>query len=129
MFCTGECKKKNKKCGHLKELIVQVDSKPQTVEKCVFEAMLDSLLRQEQADIRIQAAIEHSRNQQNNDELEARKAIAHGFVGLIHTFQNNPEGVKNAGLSKQKLIKMVELTESKQEKISKEQIGIANSDK
>ena len=129
MLCNGICKTKHKKCGLLKELIVKIDSKTETIEKCVFGAMLDSMIRSEQADIRIQAAIEHSRNQQNNDELEARKAIAHGFVGLIHTFQNNPEGVKNAGLSKQKLIKMVELTESKQEKISKEQIGIANSDK
>jgi len=127
MFCKG--KEKCEKCGHLKELIVQVDSKPQTIKKCVFEAMLDSLLRQEQSSIRIQAAIEHSRNQQNTDELETQKAVAHGFIGLIHTFQNNPEAVKQAGISKSKLIKMVELTESKQESIEKKQIGIANSDK
>ena len=127
MFCKG--KEKCEKCGHLKELIVQVDSKPQTIKKCIFEAMLDSLLRQEQAGIRIQAAIEHSRNQQNTDELETQKAVAHGFIGLIHTFQNNPEAVKQAGISKSKLIKMVELTESKQEKISKEQIEIANPKK
>ena len=127
MFCKG--KEKCEKCGHLKELIVQVDSKPQTIKKCVFEAMLDSLLRQEQSSIRIQAAIEHSRNQQNTDELETQKAVAHGFIGLIHTFQNNPEAVKQAGISKSKLIKMVELTEAKQESIEKKQIGIANSDK
>ena len=127
MFCKG--KEKCEKCGHLKELIVQVDSKPQTIKKCVFEAMLDSLLRQEQSSIRIQAAIEHSRNQQNTDELETQKAVAHGFIGLIHTFQNNPEAVKQAGISKSKLIKMVELTESKQEKISKEQIEIATTSK
>ena len=127
MFCKG--KDKCNKCAHLKELIVMVASKPQTIKKCVFEAMLDSMIRNEQADIRIQAAIEHSRNQQNTDELETQKAVAHGFIGLIHTFQQNPEAVKQAGVSKQKLIKMVELTERKQEAIAKEQIKIVAPEK
>ena len=125
MFCNGRCKIKNKKCGLLKELIIEVNGKPQVIEKCVFEATLDSMLRQEQSNIRIQAAIEHSRNQQNSDELEARSAIAHGFIGLIHTFQQNPEAVKQAGISKSKLIKMVEMTESKQKEIADDQIKIA----
>ena len=128
MLCNGICKTKHKKCGLLKELIVKIDSKTETIEKCVFGAMLDSMIRSEQADIRIQAAIEHSRNQQNTDELESRKAIAHGFVGLIHTFQNNPEAVKQAGLSKAKLIKMIELTDAKQEKIAEDQIDIASGE-
>ena len=127
MFCKG--KDKCDKCAHLKEMIVEVNGKPQTIEKCVFEAMLDSMLRQEQAGIRIQAAIEHSRNQQNTDELETQKAVAHGFIGLIHTFQQNPEAVKQAGISKSKLIKMVELTESKQAAIAEDQIKITNPDK
>ena len=127
MFCKG--KDKCDKCAHLKEMIVEVNGKPQTIEKCVFEAVLDSLLRQEQSGIRIQAAIEHSRNQQNTDELETQKAVAHGFIGLIHTFQQNPEAVKQAGISKSKLIKMVELTESKQAAIAEDQIKITNPDK
>jgi len=129
MFCSGECHKKNKKCGLLKELIVEINGKPDTIEKCVFEAMLDSQLRQEQANIRIQSAIEHSRNQQNKDELETQKAVAHGFIGLIHTFQQNPEAVKQAGISKSKLVKLVELTEAKQNEIAEEQIKIANPEK
>ena len=54
MLCDGKCKTKNKKCGLLKELIIEVNGKPDTIEKCAFEAMLDSMLRQEQANIRIQ---------------------------------------------------------------------------
>ena len=129
MLCNGRCKTKTKRCGLLKELIVEANGKPQTIEKCAFEAILDSMLRQEQANIRIQAAIEHSRNQQNADELETQKAVAHGFIGLIHTFQQNPEAVKQAGISKSKLIKMVEMTESKQNEIADEQIKIASVEK
>jgi len=128
MFCDGICSKKNKDCGLLAEYTVEKNGEISTVRKCVLHALFDSALRQEQADIRIQASIEHSRNQQNTDELESRKAVAHGFVGLIHTFQNNPEGVKNAGLSKQKLIKMVELTEAKQVEIAEEQTKIASGE-
>jgi len=126
MFCNGQCRTKNKKCGLLKELIVEINGKPDTIEKCIFEAILDSMFRQEQANIRIQAAIEHSRNQQNSDELETQKAVAHGFIGLIHTFQQNPEAIKQAGISKLKLMKLVEMTENKQKEISEDQIKIAS---
>ncbi len=129
MLCDGRCRNKTKKCGLLKELIVEINGKPDTIEKCVFEAMLDSELRQEQSNIRIQAAIEHSRNQQNKDELETQKLVGHGFIGLIHTFQQNPEAVKQAGISKSKLMKLVELTEKKQDTITEEQIRIANPEK
>ena len=129
MLCDGRCRNKNKKCGLLKELIIEINGKPDTIEKCALEAILDSMLRQEQANIRIQAAIEHSRNQQNSDELEARSAIAHGFIGLIHTFQQNPEAVKQAGVSKSKLIKLIELTEAKQSEIAEEQVRIASPEK
>jgi len=126
MFCKkGKCDK----CGLMAEYTMQKDSNIETVRKCVFHAMFESMIRSEQADIRIQAAIEHSRNQQNTDELETQKAVAHGFIGLIHTFQQNPEAVKQAGISKQKLIKMVELTERKQEAIAEEQIRIASGEK
>jgi len=129
MFCDGICSKKNKNCGLLAEYTVEKNGEISTVHKCVLHASFDSMLRQEQANIRIQAAIEHSRNQQNSDELEARAAIAHGFIGLIHTFQQNPEAIKQAGISKQKLIKMVELTERKQEAIAQEQIRIVAPEK
>jgi len=126
MFCKkGKCDK----CGLMAEYTMQKDSNIETVRKCVFHAMFESMIRSEQADIRIQAAIEHSRNQQNTDELETQKAVAHGFIGLIHTFQQNPEAVKQAGISKQKLIKMVEMTERKQEVIAQEQIRIASGEK
>jgi len=125
MFCKkGKCDK----CGLMAEYTMQKNSNIETVRKCVFHAMFESMIRSEQADIRIQAAIEHSRNQQNTDELETQKAVAHGFIGLIHTFQQNPEAVKQAGISKQKLIKMIELTERKQEVIAEEQIGIASGE-
>lgn len=133
MFCNGQCRKKDKKCGLLEEMAHYGPNGAKVpgseFDRCVFGAILDSIGTLSKDNIRIQAAVEHSRNQQNTDELESRKAIAHGFVGLIHTFQNNPEGVKNAGLSKQKLIKMVELTEAKQVEIAEEQVRIASGDK
>lgn len=129
MFCDGICSKKNKNCGLLAEYTVEKNGEISTVRKCVLHALFDSMLRQEQANIRIQSAIEHSRNQQNKDELETQKAVAHGFIGLIHTFQQNPEAVKQAGISKSKLVKLVELTEAKQNEIAEEQIKIANPEK
>jgi len=126
MFCDGICSKKNKNCGLLAEYTVEKNGEISTVRKCVLHASFDSMLRQEQAGIRIQAAIEHSRNQQNADELETQKAVAHGFIGLIHTFQQNPEAVKQAGISKLKLMKLVEMTEKKQGQIAEDQIKIAS---
>lgn len=124
MFCSGECKKKNRRCGLFKELIVEKNGVPETIEKCVFEAMLDSLWRQERAGIRIQAAIEHSRNQKADDDLEIKKAVAHGFVGLIHTFQQNPEAIRNAGISKLHLIELIRATEGKQHHLAEERAEI-----
>jgi len=130
MLCDGQCRKKDKKCGLLEEMAHYGPNGAKVpgseFDRCVFGAILDSIGTLSKDNIRIQAAIEHSRNQQNTDELETQKAVAHGFIGLIHTFQQNPEAVKQAGVSKQKLIKMVEMTERKQEAIAKEQIGIAS---
>jgi len=105
----------------LKELIVEIDGKPQTIEKCVFEAMLDSQLRQEQSGIRIQAAIEHSRNQKNSDDLDIKRAVALGFIGVINSFQENPEMNKNINLSKFNLLKMIEKADASKKKIEDEQ--------
>jgi len=121
MLCDGRCRSKNKKCGMLKELIVEIDGKPQTIEKCVFEAMLDSQLRQEQSGIRIQAAIEHSRNQKNSDDLDIKRAVALGFIGVINSFQENPEMNKNINLSKFNLLKMIEKADASKKKIEDEQ--------
>ena len=79
MFCNKSCDK----CNHLKELIVEIDNKPQTIKKCVFEAILDSLLRQEQGDIRIQASIESCRNEQVKQSQEMNNIIANGFLSLV----------------------------------------------
>ena len=125
MFCKkGKCDK----CGLMAEYTIKKDSNIETIKKCVFHAMFESMIRSEQADIRIQAAIEHSRNQQHTDGLEINKILSHTGIGLIHTFQQNPEAVKQAGLSKAKLIKMIELTDAKQEKIAEDQIDIASGE-
>ena len=79
MFCNKNCKK----CNHYKELIIKHQGKPETIHKWVFEAIMDSLFRQEAANIRIQAAIESSRNEQVKLSNNISKTIAHGFLSLV----------------------------------------------
>jgi len=79
MFCNKDCKK----CNHYKELIVEIDGKPSTIYKCLFEAILDSMLRQEYASVRIQSAIESSRNENVKYNNKLNTTLANGFIGLI----------------------------------------------
>ena len=97
MFCDGICKKKNKKCGLLYEVIMEHNSpdgskKIETVEKCVFHHILDSMNRQETGQIRIQQAVEDSRNEKANSDHKISSVVATGFMGMLHAF--NEDAVK-----------------------------------
>ena len=95
MFCDGECvnKRKNRKCGLFTELIVEEKGKegqPITKQMCMFQAILESLIRIELHQGGLHAAMNSTRNEnsKNLQEVkttltEAKHVIAQGFVGLI----------------------------------------------
>jgi len=91
MFCSGQCRKGKKRCGQLMDLIMEttLNGRIETIEKCCFHGILESLHRAEQADIRIQAAIESSRNENVNYSNKTAQTIATGFLGLIHTMDDS----------------------------------------
>ena len=94
MFCDGKCTKGAKKCGQLMQLTMESNGKIETIERCSFHATLESLHRAEQADIRIQSAIEESRNETVNYSNKTAKTIATGFLGLIHTINGDDKKEK-----------------------------------
>jgi hypothetical protein len=93
MICDGKCKIEKeteegvvtKKCGLFRTVIFQnnLDGKTQEFEMCVFDAIMNSLHRQEQGQIRVQAAVESSRNENADGMAKAHDIIARGFLGLI----------------------------------------------
>jgi len=85
MFCNGECIKGKKKCGLLFEVIMQntKTSQPETIQKCVFHHLLDSSIRQETGQIRLQAATESKRNEKAKGDKQIVSAISNGFNNLV----------------------------------------------
>ncbi|MBW1996368.1 MAG: hypothetical protein JRJ29_00245 [Deltaproteobacteria bacterium] len=85
MLCDGKCKKGKKRCGCLIDIVLKNDLTGETKveEHCVFKAIFTSLARQEQGQIRIQAAVENSRNENVKYLRENTEAIATGFMGLV----------------------------------------------
>lgn len=84
MFCDGKCITKKKKCGlYYEVLLTNVKTNQlETVKKCVFHLLLDSSLRQETGQIRIQAATESSRNKKVLGDEKITSAITKGFNNL-----------------------------------------------
>jgi len=91
MFCNKKCDK----CNHLMELVVEKNGQHDTVRRCVFHVMLDSLLRIEAGQVRLQAATESARNQKNKDDLNIKDTIAKGFLALTHSVNENPKAVEH----------------------------------
>ena len=89
MFCRGKCDE----CGLQLEIIMQnvMTQKPEQVKKCVFMHMIDSDIRIENALIRIQAAIENSRNEKANTS----SIVAMGFVGMMHAVNEDKTKFQN----------------------------------
>ena len=96
MFCNGKCKKRNSQCGLLLSIIKSnSQTKEQKMEeKCALLSIAESLWSQEHGQIRIQAAVESGRNEQVRGAREQNKTIAQGFLGLIHTINENSEATK-----------------------------------
>jgi len=94
MFCDGQCERKGKKCGLLTQLTMQNGSEVKTFDVCILKAILESLLRIENGNIRLQAAIESARNQKNIDDLEIKETIASGFLGMIYAINEDPKTEK-----------------------------------
>ncbi len=91
MFCDGECTKKNKKCGLFTTLTFQKGQEEvKTIEDCVFTAILNSQLRQEKGNVRLQAAIESMRNEETKSSQNVNDTIAKGFIGLIKSNEAKP---------------------------------------
>jgi hypothetical protein len=98
MFCDGKCIKGRKKCGLLYTLTFEetLTGKIENIEKCAFHFIIDSLVRIEKGDIRLQAAIESSRNENANADHKMSSIVATGFMGMLHAFNEDPDKFKNS---------------------------------
>jgi hypothetical protein len=85
MFCKGECFKGKKQCGLLYEVLLENNktNQPEVVQKCVFHHLLDSQLRYETGQIRLQASVESERNAKSRGDQKIVAAISNGFDGLM----------------------------------------------
>lgn len=106
-FCNGKCKFEKeteegtitKKCGLYAELIWEdkIKGKTNTEEVCVLWAIMTSLHRLEQANVRLQAAVESHRNEAVKHSEDINKTLATGLLGLIQTARGkNKKTVKLA---------------------------------
>jgi len=77
MFCDGNCKKGNKKCGLLTEIIIEnkKDGSVKNEEMCVFQASLHSLLRGEGQRDGLHAAENSTRNETVSKVLALQHAV------------------------------------------------------
>ena len=93
MFCDGKCSKGKKKCGLLYEIIMEHigptgEKSVETIEKCVFHHIFDSMARQETGQVRIQKSIEESRNEKADGDEKISQVIAKGFLGVMQSVEN-----------------------------------------
>ena len=93
MFCDGKCTKGKKKCGLLYEVLMEHigptgRKSVETVEKCVFHHIFDSMSRQESGQIRIQKSVEESRNEKADGDEKISQTIAKGFLGVMQSVEN-----------------------------------------
>lgn len=95
MFCDGKCDIKvetaegtlNKRCGLFRNLIHSNELTGETKEfgMCVFDGILQSMLRTEQGQVRVQAAIESARNEQASGLRSMRGVLVQGFMGVMES--------------------------------------------
>jgi hypothetical protein len=93
MFCNGICKKGNKRCGLSLDVFMKNDmtGSEKVIEKCAIIGIFESLVRQEQGQIRIQAAVESGRNENVRCLREQDKTLATGFLGLLKYAEDREE--------------------------------------
>jgi len=109
MFCDGQCKKRNKKCGLLLDVYMKNDmtGDQKVIEQCALIGLFESMARQEQGQVRIQAAVESGRNETSKWMRNQNETMATGFLGLIHMVNEDDEAytkIKYLGRVKDKMI-------------------------
>jgi hypothetical protein len=93
MFCDGKCKKGNKKCGLLTEIIMenQKDGTVKNEEMCVLQATLHSSLRVESQLTGLHAAENSTRNEVAANLEKIKKVIGTGLIGMIKSAEKRNE--------------------------------------
>ena len=86
MFCDGKCKKGNKKCGLLTEVIMEKkDGTVENQEMCVFQATLHSALRSEGQRDGLHAAENSTRNETVKGLRKIKDVIGTGMIGALRS--------------------------------------------
>jgi hypothetical protein len=90
MFCDGVCKKKNKKCGLLTEVIMEnkKDGIVRTEDHCVLQAILHSCLRSEGQRDGLHAAENSTRNEMAKGLGKIKETIGTSMIGILKTIEN-----------------------------------------
>ncbi len=102
MLCDGKCIIKNKsgkeikRCGMLQDM---AHFKPDgnkipgsDYTRCVFGAILDKFSDLQKDNIRLQAAVESSRNEKAKGDMNTSHTVAMGMLGIIHALTDNEKG-------------------------------------
>ncbi len=96
MFCDGKkCKKGKKQCGLLGTVTMQKGGESIIIEECVFKSIRNSLFRQEQGNIRIQAAVESQRNEEVKSSQNINDTIAKGLVAVVKSVRGRSLEIEN----------------------------------
>jgi hypothetical protein len=113
MFCNGKCKKGNNRCGLLLDVFMKNDmtGSEKILEKCAIIGVFESMVRQEQGQIRIQSAVESSRNEGAKWMRNQNETLATGFLGLIYATQEDEEAQKKIKVLAQTRAKMIKYDE------------------
>ena len=96
MFCNGKCKKGNKRCGMLLDVSMKNEMTQQSkiIEQCAVIGIFESMVRQEQGQIRIQAAVESGRNESAKWMRNQNETLATGFLGILYATQDDEEAAR-----------------------------------
>lgn len=109
MFCDGQCKKKNKKCGLLIEMWLEnkQNGEKRKAEICVFQAILESNLRSEGQLDGLHAAENSTRNEAAKGLREIKDVIGTGMIGMLKQAEERKKIERNyvrCGLNEPELI-------------------------
>ena len=96
MFCDGKCENGKKRCGLYANMTMKNDltGELKQYDRCILYSVMDSLARQEQGQIRVERAVESSRNESVEQMHMARDTIARGFLGLINEAESRNKFLK-----------------------------------
>ena len=77
------------------------------LKKCAIIGVFESMTRQEQGQIRIQAAVESGRNETSKWMRNQNETMATGFLGLIHMVNEDDEAytkIKYLGRTQDRMV-------------------------